>query len=273
MSISAFAWERPVPQTQDFIKDGKTPQYIYNIDAKKFLIVANEGATRASATEMGYQWKIAITDEEGYYRSLTCHVEKGADGKDKGWLKMFCVDNASISVGSFGNNENTWTMDQVDDGVYQIGNAAFEDQYLGVGSAGTDTRLYFTSYFENQELEACYNWTSVSVEAYEEYLPKLEIYLAADSLGKRIDEVKEAYPDIEIPGAEAVYNNEDSSLEDLRAAYKYIDGVINANIPSAIIETEATDPSTKKRNKMVAENGMVVIYKNGIRYDMMGRKL
>ena len=89
-SVFADGWVRPVPTTQDIVKDGVTAQYLYNVSTGSFMLGANDYETRGSASrDKGMPWKIQEQTDGTY--ALVDSV-----AKFKEWRKTFVESNAAI---------------------------------------------------------------------------------------------------------------------------------------------------------------------------------
>lgn len=219
MGTSVYAWEKPVVQTQDFVTDGETEQYIYNVETEKFILGANDWNTRSSVGDKGYKFKITETGEGTY--SLTDYVET-----QSAWKKMFVDSPTGIWVdNNTGANCDSWTLSPLGDGTYNICNTAFPGEMLGVALDGSDTRNYLSSHFNPQPEEgsdepptpipAGYTWASVSVEAYNAYFPAMETYLSAVKLGEALADIKVKYPSVDVQAEQNIYDNEASTKKEL----------------------------------------------------------
>lgn len=242
MSVSAFGqWTKPAaPELQDFIQDGETEQYIYNVEAGAFLLGANDWNTRGSvSTSKGYKWKVTVTGEGTV--SLTDQVET----KSNAWLKMFVESNSSIWVdNNTGLNCDTWVLTPLGDHKYNISNVAFPDELLGTDVTGVDTRVYLTSWFGTQEkpIEAVYTWASVSPEAYDAWVAAAVIYDKAVTLGDAIKAAEEEYPGIDLSAQKAVYGNTESTAEQLNEAINAIPAVIKQYVLDNLDKATLANP-------------------------------
>lgn len=252
MSANALAdgiWPEPAVETQALVLDGETEQYLYNVETKSFLRGANDWKTRASvSTTQGYKWKIAVTDAEASTYSLTDYCLETASNKNfNTWVKMFCENATSIWVdNNNGANANNWTITHVEDNKYTIGNTALEGESLGVTPDLSDTRVYFTSYFTGltPAVEASYIWSGVSVEAYEAWSAYAPRYQAAVDLKAAIDAALAKYADLDLAAEQAVYNNTESTLDELNAALKSVaDKLVARDVTEAENNASVENPS------------------------------
>lgn len=219
---SAFAgvWTKPTITGQALVTDGETEQYLYNETAEAFFLGANDWSTRGSLdTAKGY--KVKVTETDGGTYSLTDYVET-----KKAWLKTFVAALDGIWVdNNTGENCDSWTITPAEGISFTISNTAFEDTYLGPGADyPTDTRLYMT--------ETPTTWISVGAEAYADYSEKVSIYNSAVALEKAIADAKAECQGIDLSAEEAVYNNVESTKEDLDKALEAVDKAVKDYVAS-----------------------------------------
>ena len=256
MTSTAFSegWVKPIPTTQDIVKDG-TAQYLYNATTESFMLGANDYETRGSASrDKGMPWKIQEQTDGTY--ALVDSV-----AKFKEWRKTFVESNSGIWVdNNTGANCNTWTLTDLGNGKYKIGNTAFADEYLGIAKDFVDTRLYLTSWFTSKEpaIEADYEWTSVSIDAYQEWETAHNVYAAAMKLQTAIEDAKKLYPSINLAAEETVFNNTASTLEELQAAIDGIPAKLKAAAEADMLSATYANPkdvSTLINNRSFDKQG------------------
>jgi hypothetical protein len=256
MTSTAFSegWVKPIPTTQDIVKDG-TAQYLYNATTESFMLGANDYETRGSASrDKGMPWKIEEQTNGTY--ALVDSV-----AKFKEWRKTFVESNSGIWVdNNTGANCNTWTLTDLGNGKYKIGNTAFADEYLGIAKDFVDTRLYLTSWFTSKDpaIEADYEWTSVSIDAYQEWETAHNVYAAAMKLQTAIEDAKKLYPSINLAAEETVFNNTASTLEELQAAIDGIPAKLKAAAEADMLSATYANPkdvSTLINNRSFDKQG------------------
>lgn len=211
--------------------------YLFNEESGGFFVGANEHGTRASVSEiLGHMVFLEDRNDE-YYWSIISFVLQG--NAKNNWRRT-CVDSPkSIWVdNNYGPYVDTWTITQLGNGKFTIGNygEVFDGMTLGVytdkAPAG-DSRLYLankataenfgdTWYFVNEEEYTRY--TDRVKEIYDEYYEKSNIYSHAVALGKAINDAEDecADPLIDLADEKAVYNNTESTLEQLQDAIKKV---------------------------------------------------
>ena len=179
----------PTPKATQLATDGATEQYLYNVDAKAFIVGANDWNTRASFNaKEGHPFKV-LDNGDGTY-SLNDWV-----ARDKIWSSMDCqgVDNIWVDGAGRGGS-GLWTITTNEDGSFKISNNNVAGNLSVVPSKG-DTKLYMSEADEAQG-----TWIAVSAEDYADFQTAVaamaEEYDAYDKLlayyneGLAIDEMK-----------------------------------------------------------------------------------
>ena len=217
---TASAWNKPVPVSQPLATDGTTVQYLYNPGAEGFLMGSNNYNTHASVLKTaGYKWRVEVVDETMPYYALVDSVEYDNDGKpcDWGWRRMFCNSAEDVYVdNNEGANNNTWQITPGNGNYFTISNSAFEG-LLGVRPADAkDTRVYFASAYPEETFST--DWYAVSEAEYNNYWVAKAKYEAAMDLKAELDAAKAKYPSVDLSAQEAVFNNENSTIEEIKAA-------------------------------------------------------
>jgi len=237
---SATVTERTVPEVPEssfstVVTDGATAQYLYNVELKGFLRGANNWQTRATIyTENGAPFKITALDGGTYV--LTDSVFKF-----KEYRNMFADGNEGIWVdNNSGPNYDKWTITAVEGKkTYYIGNTAYEGTYLGgvagnvctKGSDGaTDVGIYCN--LENPSAEGFedfkYEWAMVSRADYSKHAESLVLYAAAAPLYTVLVEAANAgVPAESLAPYENIYNNLNSTKEELETAIKAVQAMID----------------------------------------------
>lgn len=219
VSAAALAWDKPAaPERQSLITDGVTEQYFYNVGSGMFFVGGNDFETRASLSEtLGAKVKLEQTGTGRF--SIWNYVYKF-----KEFRKMFTDNQSSIWVdNNNGANCNSWNVALLEDDKFLIINDNYFGEYLGTTSnliAVDDTRLYFTTaetrlYAGGTDYD---EWYSVNEEEYNKYIEGMNLYYTAAELKEEIDDAKSYYPSLDLSAEEAVYNNEESTIDQLKAA-------------------------------------------------------
>ena len=155
---SAFASQQ-VPKASPLATDGETIQYLYNVDAKAFIVGANDWNTRASfSPNEGHQFK--VKDNGNGTFTLNDWV-----ARDNKWSSMDCQGPDNLWVDGAGRTgDGKFTIAFNDDGTFTISNTNVAG-FLSVLPSKGDTKLYMSS-----DAEAQSTWIAVSEDDYAEWL-------------------------------------------------------------------------------------------------------
>lgn len=232
VSAVALAWEKPAaPASQPLNKDGVTTQYFYNVGSGMFLVGANDFETRASLCDtLGAEVKVK-QESAGRY-SITNYVHKF-----KEFRKMFCDGHSGIWVdNNNGANCNSWSFVEDEDNPnnqFVISNPGLMCDFLMTTPAliaANDTRLYFyeAPAIAGHEIGDYARWYSVNEEEYTKYVEAMKTYYAAADLKKMMDDAKDEYSGLDLSDEQAVYNNEESTIDQLKAAISSVISKVRA---------------------------------------------
>lgn len=260
-SVFAADWTKPTPVEFTGTAaevDGSTEQYLYNVETKAFFLGANDWNTRASVSvSKGYKVRLTPTDEVTGTFALVDFVET-----QNAWKKTFVDGPTGIWVDNDnGANANNWYMIPGDGVTFKISNYGFEGQTLGVSElvndAAGDTRLYMSG---AEILAGAFHdtWMCVSAEEYESkveeiqaYGTKLAQYEAAVKLGEAIAAAKAKFPNIDLTDEQAVYDNLESTVEELNAA--------TASVEAKVRDAEAADVSSSATAENPVDLSMKIV--------------
>lgn len=155
---SVFA-DIPVPKASALATDGETIQYLYNVDAKAFIVGANDWNTRASfSPNEGHQFK--VKDNGNGTFTLNDWV-----ARDNIWSSMDCQGSDNLWVDGAGRaGDGMFNIAFNADGTFTISNTNVAG-FLSVLPSKNDTKLYMSS-----DAEAQSTWIAVSEEDYAEWL-------------------------------------------------------------------------------------------------------
>ena len=152
----------PTPVASKLATDGETAQYFYNVEAKAFLLGANDWGTRAS-----------INPTKGYICRFEANGEtyQLADQYNGNWHALDCQGADNIWVDGEGRGgSGMWTYTENNDGSFTISNT----NVPGFLSASTDTKLYMS-----EASDAMSTWIAVSEEDYATYVAAYADYQLA----------------------------------------------------------------------------------------------
>lgn len=253
MSASGFAqtWTKPALSTADnagFTLKGdeqvSDTLYLYNVEAGGFLMGANDWGTRASVSATTGN-KIVI--KPGKTASTYVLADSVVTGNNKNKMNSFdCTDYANIWVdGGTRAGDGQWTIIKTGD-YYIIGNENVPSGNFGVaeyfqGKTG-NTRCFIydaDKTYETEddlgdavtkpEFEGAFwdKWIFITTATYDTFIAKSSAFSAAETLKKALDEAKEQYPNVDFSSVEKVYNNTNSTAEELNAAKDNIQVLVN----------------------------------------------
>ena len=167
--------------TSALVTDGSVAQYLYNVEAKAFLIGGNDWGTRASySATNGYPVKLTL-NEDGATYTFNDQLPNG------NWNSLDCQGVDQIWVDGAGRGgDKMWTVTVAEDGSFTIANSNVPNGNLSVvPSKAGDTRLYISDAEEAQDV-----WVAVSEEEYKAYIEKYSKYQSdLDEYNKKFYEV------------------------------------------------------------------------------------
>ncbi len=238
--------------------------YLYNKDAGAFFAGMGQWGTRAGvSTSKGEKVRLRQAINANYgeidteeWDGVTYVFQDSVEVKKRFDEVWFGTDSATIWVdrqNDVNNNLNfSWNFVKQDNGMFRIKASETVADYeadkvngwLGLVASKADNNCYFCteSRFPGETLQV--DWYFVTPEAYEAYIPALKLYGAAMTLKTAIDKAKADCPGIVLTDAEAVYNNTESTAEELTEAVKLVD--------AATIEYAKNNASVDKPADMTA---------------------
>ena len=238
-SISLAQWTLPEPETVGFsIMDGTTSTdtlYLYNVGAKMYFTEGNAWGTQASAGTSGLKVYFAqYLDEESNWDGSTYLIWNFSLAKNA-WRNLFIDSETSMYVDHGGQGSNCW-MFQIEDNesTFRIlpgVTNGYNEQTLGYkGYVGmtenlegvispTMSPLLDPDNIDVTQFNAYHiDWAFVTKEAYERQKALVAVYLTAMELKAKIEELSVKAPDLDTSTEMAVYNNTNSSIDELNAA-------------------------------------------------------
>ena len=127
-SVSAFA-QKAAPKFSDFVADGETPFYLYNVEAGAFLTNGNDWGTRGTwSADGGNQFK--ITNNGGKYQ-FTNYLNRWGSWI---WMDMFVDWSGSVYMDNDSDpNRLEWQIASAGEQTYNITNAiAAQGKKVGI---------------------------------------------------------------------------------------------------------------------------------------------
>ena len=247
-SASAAIQERQKPTISpiDVKTDGST-MYMYNVEAQKFFLGANDWSTRASVGDKGYkvffdqeiaegeawngatiQWRDSVENQ-----SAIKHVFMAADGAM--WVDNSGENNRLYDIEPVAGKEKTYRIKvgTALNGLNGTFNAEVNpNSYIGVANLETDTRLYWNLSVGQEG--AMLDWQFVTPEGYTAYMDAVGVYNVAQDLKAQIEAA--VAEGVDVAAYEAVYNNTAATTEELNAAISAV------KMALAQIEEQKVDP-------------------------------
>ena len=252
-TATAFAqWVKPVPEFSALADDGETIQYLYNVEYEGFLLGANDWNTRASLSKSHglkmkfkknyseYEDEIPVEESfTGYSFLDSCETGNKA-GK---WSEYDCQGYDNIWCDGDGRGgAGLWIITALGDNKYQLTNENVTDAdgkalLFGwspyVGDANNN-RCWMLDYSMQNDEEiplfdsekACTTWAFVSAEAYAAWETEIARYDAAEKLIAYVNQAEEECPGIDLSPCHIIYNNTQSTLEDLERSYGYAEEIV-----------------------------------------------
>ena len=258
-AVAMFAWQKPTITAGQWLQmvPGDTV-YFYNTQSQLFLTEGNEWGTHASVGEEGLLFtveKYIAADAEWDNKT---YLIKDYSLAKASWKTMFIDNDMGDIYVDLGSQANYyWEFEVVNDKMFRFYGADlnpswnhnydfFAGAYVGhvteymnaQTNVTTGTGVIFdvpTNYGEGQSKSGEFycDWTTISRADYDVYVKKMRAYNAAEALAAKIEEAKAA--GVSTTEAENVYNNENSTAEELKAALDAL--------TQAIIDAEADKAS------------------------------
>ena len=239
LGMGAFAqeWTKPEPKASKLEVGAEC--YLYNQLFTGFYVGGNDYQTRASLSERDAyavyleKWTDSNGNWDGESYYITNYVKYGSPAGQTLCLYISETGSYNNEIGGIwvdqakdGTNDKLFTFTQLDDyPTYLIGlsdkNTYFKgselsDVYLSMIPSKWDTKLYFTS--ETDHYDYAPYWSIISAADYAAYMTALEQYEAAVLLGNDLAEAQATYPMADLTAIQNVYNNHESTAEQLNAA-------------------------------------------------------
>lgn len=255
--------------------------FIYNLDSKLFLTEGNDWGTHASVGLEGLQFAVKKhLDETGVWDEKTYVIRDNSITK-KGWKNMFITDGGNIYMDASDTATDTlFTFKDLGSNKYQIIGADANPKWNTLGDLEGFTIGHSTKYtnhkdeeftgtgvifdffgeddsYEDGEFNA--TWAFVSKADYAAHMGKVAAYNASLELDAAIKEAT----NFGLDAAEAlsVYNNTNSTAEQLEAANNALRTKILAYYETSVTPTTPMDISYMIKN---AECNAIDGWTNGI---------
>lgn len=238
-------WVKPVPTLSPASalvvaeagadKDAATAYYLWNEQTQSFLHEGNQWKCQATLDPAKGQKIFFETIAEGNYYMNTYLEENGNSQRPKWdlfWIRFYqnteteyghvYTDYTYENRGYSQENYPAWNFETSGDNVrIKVGSLMPEygenpaAHYLGYPASSEEGSTVVTADCTTSDNV---NWRVVTVEAYNEYVVKYPAWVASEKLRADMEECKDKNPGIDLSEIEAVYNNTNSTAEELEAA-------------------------------------------------------
>lgn len=234
-------WVKPVP-TKTAFAVGDT-MYLYNSGAKGFF--------RNAAIHHSWDSEAAVGDKGIKVLFLKGATEGEYEFKDQygsTWKQVFISDSTETYVDRAAQGNYMWSIEAAAGEEFRLFGADSNEKfnktnypgfYFGVSDTAkvVNGNKGATSLLKGSEASSLVNWYCVKQADYAVYLKKLDAYTAAGKLKKALDEA--VAKGIAVAAQQAVYNNTNSTAEQIDKATeevrnliaKQIEGQVSANDP------------------------------------------
>lgn len=260
MGTSAFAeWKEPTltgtALTTATTLDESPTVYLYNVEAKGFALGANSWGTRASVGATGDSLRLVQQGEETGVYGIYDYLKNGywspdgvtgiwIDGSRTGWDGWVFIETDEVNH------------------IYQITQPSLDmDATLGCSAAASTTpelNLYNKETLAAGGQSFFNEWIIVTKADYEAAQEVFQLYNAATSLKAAIDDAAAKYEGIDLTEPLAVYNNENSTVEELKAAEKSITEIIATYVETVLIERASVDNPVEITTKIAEADGSAI---------------
>jgi len=208
--------------------------FLYNVGAAKYFCAGNEWNTRASLS----------TSAPVVYFTVTSAAKAKGEGVVE--LKNYVPDKAEFrsafagGASDFWTDNNTradrfWKVTVVEDNKIRISNVDNEkDKFVGWNGSEDDTRLYLLAAGGSASID----WQLYEVDEWTEYFQASKVFQKSEELKAAIESAKG--DGIDVSAAVAVYNDTNSTIEQMDAAIKALREAQANNISAGTVAQPTT---------------------------------
>ena len=240
-AVDANVWPQPAAPTEfASMVDGET-YYFYNVGSNMFFTQGNAWGTQASVGHKGLKVRIE-SDSEGAY-----HLTDYCESKSQWLWWWFVEDGVAMYVDYNGQADHLWEIKDMGGNVYRLSpsslnpNVNNNNAYVGLNRTTDPATTVLTA--DNTENGGAFiDWKLVP-EAYgesfftEEYIAYGNLYDAAMQLKEQLDKAEAIGANV--ADQIAVYNNTNSSLEEINAAITAVKDAIQQREAEQVLEEYA----------------------------------
>ena len=232
---------------EDYVANGKTAYYLYNVGCGQFVTGANSWATQISLGTGALPYmalvveSMSVSDEAVYPGAVKLKVHGtytfyGYNGRENGFAigntYLFRDSETSGFIDRYQQPVWYWNFEKTANGNYYwhsaYGMASFDaaNQFAKCDGAGQPVFFNGTSVDSNNE------WAFIPYTAYLLYKARIALY----------DKLMEASENgISIDKAAAMYNNADATIEDIQEAYRELASELTRLAVSPLMDQSSED--------------------------------
>lgn len=258
MNVSAFERTKPVPNPS-YLQVGEE-MYLYNVGKDMFFTQGNTWGAQGSVGESGFKVKFCSWIPEGGEWDGKTYLFQDYVEPNEAWYEVF-IDASVYHIYVDRHNDQPdylWELESVGNKTYRFFpadanptvNRGNED---GINYSGVDVSIDPSSTVVHpflqidmegiQEGDYLVDWQFVTTDDYALYQEQLALYRAAQNLETVIVEAEAAQ--IDVVAERAVYENQNSSIQDFDAAVKSVKKKYNAMLESAFAPLKPLDMDEK----------------------------
>ena len=224
-AVDDNVWTKPAPAEFATMVEGEI-YYLYNVGSGLFFTQGNAWGTQASVGPSGL--KVKIESVEGYDGAYT--ITDYCESKSA-WLWWFFDNEVSMYVDYNGQANYMWEITTMSDNVYRFSPSAYNPSvnnntlYMGLDRV---TDASNTALAANLPADGGYfiDWKLVPEAAGEALFEAMKIYEAAMQLKDLLNKAESI--GASVADQIAVYNNTNSTLEEIQAAIEAVKKAIEA---------------------------------------------
>ena len=208
--------------------------FLYNVGAAKYFCAGNDYETRASLS----------TSAPVVYFTVTSAAKAKGEGvvELKNYVPKFSEFRSAFAGGAsdFWTDNNTradrfWKVTVVEDNKIRISNVDNEkDKFVGWNGSEDDTRLYLLAAGGSASID----WQLYEVDEWTEYFQASKVFQKSEELKAAIESAEG--DGIDVSAAVAVYNNTNSTIEQMDAAIKALREAQANNISAGTVAQPTT---------------------------------
>ena len=223
-AVDDNVWAKPTPTEFANLADGEI--YYFYIDGTGLMFTqGNAYGTQASAGTNGLQVRVdPVAGMDGVY-TLTDYVQT-----QSAWKMWWFVENSNIMYVDYNNQPDFyWEITSIGDQTYRLSPSSQNPSvnnntlYVGLNRTADETTTILTS-DNTADGGAFINWKLLPLTSGELYIQQIKVYEAAMQLKDLLNKAEEI--GASVADQVAVYNNTNSTLEEINAAIEAVNKAI-----------------------------------------------